>query len=303
MADRLTASWDNYSKWLRVIVAAPALLMLAAPEARAQAAPGERPTFEVASIKRHTVSGSFRIPTFLKDRFTFAGPVVMLIATAYGLPFNPSRRLSGGPDWIRGREGVYDIEAKGSFPDGLSYEAREEREKLMLQGLLADRFKLAIRREMKELPVYVLSVDKGGPKLEKADISEEACAESATQAGPVSRPGQIPCHVFFGGRGRGLHAQAVTMADLVSYVENWTDRPLLDKTGLRGLYKIETQPFLPMEVAAAPPAPGTKGEAGIDLADLPTLFQVFEKLGLKMKPGKDKVETYVINDIQKPTAN
>ena len=93
------------------------------------------------------------------------------------------------------------------------------------------------------------------------------------------------------------------MADLVSYVENWTDRPLLDKTGIRGLYKIETQPFLPMEVAAAPPAPGTKGEAGIDLADLPTLFQVFEKLGLKMKPGKDKVETYVINDIQKPTEN
>jgi hypothetical protein len=37
------------------------------------------------------------------------------------------------------------------------------------------------------------------------------------------------------------------MADLVNYVENWTDRSLLDKTGILGLYKIETQPFLPMK--------------------------------------------------------
>jgi uncharacterized protein (TIGR03435 family) len=294
MADRLICSQA---------LAAAVLLTLAAPQGRAQAAPGERPAFEVASVKRHTDAGNFRMPAFAKDRFTFRGPLIILIATAYGLPFNPRGRLSGGPDWVRGREGLFDIEAKGSIPDGLSNDAREERERLMLQALLADRFKLTIRREMKEMPVYVLVADKGGPKLEKADLSEKDCAESAAPAGPVAREGQIPCHEFFGGRGRGLHARAVTMADLVRYVENWTDRPLLDKTGIAGLYKIETQPFLPMEVAAAPPAPGTKGEAGIDLADLPTVFQVFERLGLKMKPEKDKVETYVIDDIQKPTEN
>jgi len=91
--------------------------------------------------------------------------------------------------------------------------------------------------------------------------------------------------------------------DLVGAVENWTDRPLLNKTGIVGLYKIETQPFLPIEVSANPAAPGTKGEAGIDLADLPTIFQVFEKLGLKMKADKDKVDTYVIESIQRPTEN
>ena len=310
MADRFTSARTKCEKWLRGAALAlgdATLLMglLAAPWARAQTRPAERPAFEVASIKPHRDSGNFQILTFSNGRLTFGGPVVMLIVTAYGLPFNPSRRLSGGPDWIRGREGFYDIDAKGSFPDGLTNSAREERERLMLQALLADRFKLRVRREMKEMPVYVLLVDKGGPKLEKAAMSEEDCAQAATvtRAAAGTRDGQIPCHRFFGGRGRGLHAQAVTMADLVSYVENWTDRPLLDKTGIRGLYKIETQPFLPMEVAAAPPAPGKKGEAGIDLADLPTLFQVFEKLGLKMKPGKDKVETYVIDDIQKPTEN
>jgi uncharacterized protein (TIGR03435 family) len=294
MADRLTALWDRRGKWLRAtaeaLTTATLLIeLLPATGGRAQTRPEERPAFEVASIKRHTDSGNFRIASFSKGRFTFTGPVVMLIATAYGLPFNPSRRLSGGPDWIRGREGLYDIDAKGPFPDGLSYDAREERQRLMLQALLADRFKLRIRRETKEMPAYVLVVDKGGPKLEKADISEENCAQSATAAG--TRDGQIPCHHFNGGRGRGLHAQAVTMADLASYVENWTDRPLLDKTGIRGLYKIETQPFLPMEVAATPPAPGTKGEAGIDLADLPTVFQVFERLGLKMKPERTRLRS------------
>ena len=113
LPDRLAPPW--------ALVAALLFMgCLAAPGARAQTPPGERPVFEVASIKRHTDAGNFRMPTFSKDRFTFAGPVVMLIATAYGLPFNPSRRLSGGPDWIRGREGLYDIEAKGSIPDGLS---------------------------------------------------------------------------------------------------------------------------------------------------------------------------------------
>src|ERR1700760_2996829 len=114
MADRLSPSWALVAASLFIGGVAP-------PRAVAQT-----PAFDVASIKRHTEAGNFRTPTFLKDRFTFAGPVVMLIATAYGLPFNPSRRLSGGPDWIRGREGLYDIEAKGSVPDGLSYEAREE---------------------------------------------------------------------------------------------------------------------------------------------------------------------------------
>jgi uncharacterized protein (TIGR03435 family) len=271
--------------------------LLPAPSGRAQTPLSERPTFEVASVKPHKeIRSGYRLPTFANDRFTFSGPLLPLIATAYHLPLNPSKRFSGGPDWIRRPEYLYDIDAKGSFRDGLSSSAREERGRLMLQALLADRFRLAIHREKKEMQVYVLSVDKSGPTLVKADISEKDCFQLATD-------GQIPCHQFNGGRGRGLHARAVTMADLVSYVENWTDRPLMDKTGIHGLYKIETQPFLPIQVAANPPAPGTKGEAGIDLADLPTLFQVFERLGLKMKAQKDTIETYVIDSVEKPTAN
>jgi uncharacterized protein (TIGR03435 family) len=266
------------------------------PNSTAQT-PGKRPAFEVASIKRHSDNrADIRFPTFSNDRFTATVPLRMVIATAYHLPFNPGQRLSGGPNWIQGSEGIYEIDAKGSFPAGLSTGAREELERLMLQSLLADRFRLEIHRETKEMQAYVLVVDKGGPKLEKAGISEKDCSQSETSE-------QIPCHQINGGRGRGLHARAVTISDLTGYVENWTDRPLLNKTGLPGLYKIETQPFLPIEVSAAPIAPGTTGEAGIDLADLPTLFQVFERLGLKMKAQRDKVETFEIEDVQRPTDN
>lgn len=271
------------------------ILMMAGSMAHAQTPPSNRPAFDVASVKLHK-DGPRVPPSFSNGRFTFSGPVQWLVSLAYQLPINSSPRLSGGPDWIRGRGEMYDIDARGSFRNGMSSSAREERERLMLQSLLADRFRLVIRREMREMPVYTLAVDVGGPKLERSPLTELNCSEAAPD-------GQIPCHQFNGGQGRGLHARAVTMDDLVAFVENWTNRPLLNKTGIGGLWKIDTQPFLSMDVAANPPAPGAKGEGGVDLADLPTLFQVFEKLGVKMKADKAPVEAYTITDIQRPTEN
>src|SRR3569833_1698583 len=267
-----------------------ALLLAFGATARAQA-----PAFDVASVKLHK-DGPRVAPGFSNGRFTFSGPVQWLISLAYQLPINSSPRLSGGPDWNRGRGQIYDIDARGSFPQSLNASAREERERLMLQSLLADRFKLVIRRETRELPVYTLVVDAGGPKLEKSSLTEADCSM------PVP-DGQIPCHQFNGGQGRGLHARAANMDDLVSFVENWTDRPMQNKTALAGLRKIEPQPFLSTDVAANPPAPGAKGENGAALADLPTIFQVFEKLGLKMKADKASLDIYVIDDIQPPTEN
>ena len=255
----------------------------------------QTPAFDVASIKLNKTGSRVR-PGFSNGRFTFSGPVQWLISLAYHLPTNPSPRLSGGPDWLLGRNDMYDIDAKGSFPDGLSTSAREQRESLMLQSLLAGRFRLVIRRETKEMPAYVLVVDSGGPKLEKSALTEKDCAQTVTD-------GQIPCHQFNGGQGRGLHARAVTMDDLVEFVENWTNRPLLNQTGITGLWKLDSQPWVPLDAAMNPPPPGAKADSGADLADLPTLFQVFEKLGLKMKAEKAPVEAYTIVSIQRPTEN
>ncbi|HVV44813.1 MAG TPA: hypothetical protein VHC72_06395, partial [Bryobacteraceae bacterium] len=106
-------------------------LPLAALVAHAQTIQPNHPAFDVTSVKIHK-DGPLARPGFSNGRFRFSGPVQLLISMAYQLPFNRSPRLSGGPDWIRDRREMYDIDAKGSVPGGLATSAREERETLML---------------------------------------------------------------------------------------------------------------------------------------------------------------------------
>jgi len=305
MANRITLKL-NVGRRLLLAAAAPIVIgLMNAPRIRGQSQPTEAVAFEAASVKPHAPGDNrFKLPEFLPGgRFVSSAPLRIVIATAYNLPFNLSVRLSGGPDWLTKPDSVFDIEATagpGGIPPGLTVKARNDRVKLMLRALLADRFKLAIHRETKEIPVYALVVGKGGPKLQKADIEEKDCPESA----PATAPGtpNTACHTFMGGRGRGLHSRAVDMSDLASFVENWTDRPLLDKTGIKGLFHIETSGWLPME-PGPPPAPGAKSEDGSEMADLPTLFGVFEQLGLKMESQRDRVDVYVIDHVARPSEN
>lgn len=289
-----------------VTVAGPIFIGIGSRPVRAQSQQ-TRPSFEVTSVKPYQGdSRAMRPPLFLAGgRFTSRAPLLMVIAYAYNVPLGPAvMRIRGAPSWINfgSPEGVYDIEATaatGAIADGLSPNARIERGRLLVQGLLADRFKLVIQRESKEMPVYALVVGKGGPKLQKADIQEKDCVDT-----PDSRPEDwnTTCHRFFGGRGRGVHGGAVDLSDLVNFVQGWTDRPLIDETGIKGLYHIETGPWLPMELGALNPASGAKQD-GIDVADLPTLFTVFERLGLKMEARKERLDVYVIEHIEKPTEN
>jgi len=246
------------------------------------------------------------LPTVLPGgRFVSKFSISSVISFAYKLPINPSPRLSGVPEWARGINEVYDIEATGFMPGGSSAEVSTDQLRLMVRALLADRFKLAIHRESKEMPVYELVVGKGGPKLQTADIQEKDCpATSPTPSTAPSAASPMPvlCHMFNGGQGRGLHGRAVDMSDLVSHMENFTGRPLFDKTGIKGLYRIETTPWLPPGLTQALPA-GAKAEDGSLIADLPTLFEVFEKMGLKMESKNDKVDVYVVDHIERPSQN
>src|SRR6266436_5319982 len=112
---------------------------------RTWAQPPASIAFEVASVKPHKADDNRRsMPQFLPGgRFVSTGiPLRMVIATAYHVGFQ-SVRLSGGPDWITSLDGVYDIEATpppGVIPAGLPGKERDEKLKLMLQTLLADRF-------------------------------------------------------------------------------------------------------------------------------------------------------------------
>jgi bla regulator protein blaR1 len=281
-----------------------AIGLMNAPPIRAQASAG-RWTFEVASVRPHQAGDrNYALPVFHPGgRFTFGAPLVYLIEGAYNISLN-QLRLTGGPDWINALDSAYDIEAtapKGVIHDGLSANARAERERGMLQALLADRLKLMIRRETKEMPIYALVAAQGGPKLQKADIDEKDCQEDSVIR--IANPdGSVGCHQIGGGQGRGLHARAADMADLASYMEGWTDRPLVDRTGIKGLYRLETSPWLPMKLGVNPPAAGAKQD-GFDMADLPTIYGVFERMGLKMEPQKGRVDVYVIEHVEKPSDN
>ena len=274
-----------------------------APPIRAQQTPAAHFEFEAASVKPLTrVDRNLAMPGLVGERFVSKAPLALAIAFAYGVPLNAqlSERLKGFPEWAGLGGDAYDIEATGTFPAGLTGRAREDRSRLMLQALLADRFKMKIHPETKEIPVYTLVVGKGGPKLQKADIDEKDCPDGPPPPLVLGAP-VTACHIFNGGRGRGLHARAADMPDLVDFVSRWTDRPLLDKTGIKGLYRFDTTGWLPMELGPAP-APGTQQD-GVDVGDLPTIFTLFDRLGLKMESTKDKVDVYVVDHVEKPSEN
>jgi len=258
------------------------------------------PAFEVASVKPHKPGDARRGMQFLPGRFTAAGvPLKMLIAGAYNVGFQ-SVRLTGGPDWIMSPDGAYDIEAttgKAAIPAGIQGKARIDIMRQMLQTLLADRFHLQVRRESKEMPVYALVVGKNGPKLQPAKVEESACVDA--EGGPTIG---VSCHTLTGGRGRGIHGEALSLEDVLGAVENWSDRPLVDKTGIKGLFNIQTRGWLPMQ-PGPPPPPGAKGEDGTELADQPTLFGIFELLGLKLEPQRAPVDIFIIDHVERPSEN
>jgi bla regulator protein blaR1 len=276
---------------------------LSAPPIHAQSQTSTPLAFEVASVKANHSSDmrGMNFQFLPGGRLSAKGvPVFLLIAEAYDVAFQ-SVRLSGGPPWIRSFEDRYDIDAvapKGSIPAGLTSKAREKQTRLMLQTLLAERFKLKVISETKELPAYVLAVGKNGPKLQKSKLEEKDCAEAP------ATPNDIPCHAIQGGMGRGMHAKAADLADVAMFVENWADRPVIDQTGLAGLYELDTDGWAPMRPRPARPG-GEQTAEDIAMADPTrlTLFQVFDKLGLKLEARKAPVETFVIDRVEKPTEN
>jgi uncharacterized protein (TIGR03435 family) len=289
VSSRITRELDATKKLLLV---GAAIAAIGLPVFTGMLRAADPVAFEVASVKRaKNTSGrdGMEWSVLPGGRLSIKGfQVRAMISTAYHVPIQ-SVRLSGGPDWIRSE--FYDIEAtppKGSIPEGLSQREVEKRVYAMLQVLLEDRFKLTMHREQKEIPVYAIVVGKGGPKLQRAPVENDAACEQA----------KIPCHEIGGGQGRGLHAKAVTISDITNFVENWTDKPMVDNTGLAVFFEVDTEGWIPIRG----PVNLGPGE-GVSDPLRPTLSAVFDRLGLKMENQKAAVETFVIERIERPTEN
>jgi len=261
--------------------------------------------FEVVSIKAHRADDPTQHdPQFSPGyaRFTSTGSALRhIIAFAYGVP-NTGGRLTGGPPWISSSTASYDIEAtipKGVIPAGMPYSEARQRLLPMVQNLLRDRFHLRVHQEVLEMPVYAVAIAKDGPRLQKAAFEERDCPGPETPASA-----SVSCHKLAGGRGRGIRGFAVTLNDFFQYLEPWIDRPLVDQTGLDGLFNIQTsgwREFHPQD----PNDPNANVTAATNpaAADLPMLPEVFEKLGLKIKAQKGRAAAIVIDGVQKPSEN
>jgi uncharacterized protein (TIGR03435 family) len=176
----------------------------------------------------------------------------------------------------------------------------------MLQSLLADRFKVRIRAETKTVPVYAMVVGKSGAKLQKSTLDDTRCTATSTDKPQGFRlftgVDSASCHSFAGAPRFGLHAEAIDMSDLAAIVERFSDRPVFDRTGLTGLYKIATpawelfQPS-PFEKGTEPapenPAPLDSGR--------PTLFALLQDLGLRLESTTAPVEMFVIEHFERPS--
>jgi uncharacterized protein (TIGR03435 family) len=235
--------------------------------------------FEVASIKPGDPDKrGMQIQNTPGGRFNAKNvSVKLLIQHAYDVK---EFQISGGPAWINS---PWDITAKA---DGTATPAQI---KQMIQTLLADRFKLTIRRETKELPSYALVVGKNGPKLKES----ENAGREANGAGRKA--------MFMMGRGR-LDAQGIHMGAFVNQLARQVNRPVIDKTGLTGTYDIKLE-WTPDDNQMARLKAEAEGAPAID-PNGPSIFTaVQEQLGLKLEAQKGEVETLFIERLEKPTEN
>jgi uncharacterized protein (TIGR03435 family) len=226
-------------------------------------------------------------------------PLLMIVAAAWDVPFQ-SPRLTGGREWAALQGERYDIVATpepGAIAPDLLPKERGDLVRPLMQALLEDRFHLKMRAERKDQPVYALVVAKDGPKLEKSMTQEKDCVASENQ-------GQTPCHRVGGGQGRGIHGEAVSLQDVALFVQNWSDRPVIDQTGLTNLYNIQTEGWAPMRMRP-PNADGSipKGDAGIDDADRQTLADVFRQLGIVMESRRVPVDMFFVEHVEAPQGN
>jgi uncharacterized protein (TIGR03435 family) len=249
----------------RVAATAAALMafVIAASLAPRWIALAQRPEFEVASIKPHagpvTVYG-LGITGARVDEV--AATLAYLVKDAYYLR---DEQVSGGPDW--GRNQRYDIVAKAPG----EREPTVEEARQMVQSLLADRFKLKVRREMPETSVYALVLGKGGLKLKPSD----------KKTGVMGQPSAV---------GRQIKG-SVTMDFLARLLKPSAGRYVVDRTGLAGNYDIALE-WTPDNFT--PPD---------DTPPLSIFTAVQEQLGLKLEPARAPVEKLIIEHAEMPTEN
>jgi uncharacterized protein (TIGR03435 family) len=240
-----------------------------------------RPSFEVASVKPNSSASGNSGVRFTPGRLNAENASLrFLIAWAYKVRVF---QLSGGPGWIDSAK--YDIDAKAEG------NASPDQIRLMLQTLIEERFKLTLRREMKEHALYELVVAKTGLKLKESGAD---CAALAREDRSGGQP-RAQCGAWFSNDTQ-LNGTKISMSQFVEGLSNFLDLPVIDKTGFAQNFDVHLE-WTPDNGGAVPAGlPGDAAGPGIFTA-------VQEQLGLKLQSAKGPIETLVIDHVEKPSEN
>ncbi len=209
--------------------------------------------------------------------------------------------ISGGPSWIYSER--FDIEAKAEQP-----QSQDIMRGPMLQKLLVDRFRLKVHSSTTEIPVYALTVAKGGPRLQTA---QDGRCESWTPGQPLPsaaqrQAGVVPCGVFVPTRGKDEAANlyGATLENFCSQISALLDTKVIDRTGIPGKFDIQVdiRPLADQPASdsdSGSPTPQARARGAMEAA----IFAAVAKIGLRLEAGKAQREIPVVDHAERPAQN
>lgn len=248
--------------------------------------PAAKPAFEVASIKPGLAGNitpaqleAGRVHIEIDNARVDMGSIALqaLIELAYRIPQD---RITG-PGWMG--EQRFDILAK--LPGGATKEQAPE----MLQTLLEERFKLVVQHEQKVIPVYALEVGKDGPKFNESTAEDSAGGSCNGGFHKICRKMSMENLAVF-----------LTSISRMRALEWGIDRPVVDMTGLKGVYDFT------MDYGIGTARGGGPGAAAPPTTDgtSRSVIEAVKDLGLKLEPTKHTFDNLVVDHVERvPTEN
>lgn len=235
------------------------------------------PSFEVATIKPNTSSNGG--PSGLSHGRFEATDVTIRGLLRFEAFYVPDARIVGGPKWMDSAR--FDIEATMSPDDAKRFDSlpptqKREMKEAMVQKLLAERFQFKSHWEQRELPVYAITVAKGGLKLQPAQDVKHRSQWSLSS-------GKLQCK----------NVTLSQLADLFTQgASNELGRIVVDRTGVSGAYDLNVTWAADTDVAAS------NSPTGLSL-----FTAIQEQAGLKLESAKAPVKVLVVDRLEMPSEN
>lgn len=279
-----------------------------------QAVAGGRMSFDVASVRENKSDkdGSANVDLLANDVFSPTGGLYVArniglpeyISFAYKLPMDQFKTLVEQVPWLS--EERFDIEARASG------NPTKDQYRLMMQTLLAERFKLVVHYETRQASIFELKLTKAGklgPKLRLHAADDPICLNPPPVPPPgpdvdsagyplfCGRPSRVkpgaPGGLRFGGRNVTMAQVAASPMRVMADVS----RPLVDQTGIQGNVDFTIEWGLAAQnVVQSSEFHPDESEPNFDEA-------LSHQLGLKLVSGKGPVELFLIDHVERPSAN